>query len=377
MPTHIRPPLPENYKALCRLCREGRLFEVQEWFKFNTYKEPEKITSVSWPMGIAIEKGFHSLVETLLQKGIPADSRALSCAVRHRKFGLVELLFRYGARVDGIPFEDIASSGNKEIILHFIGRGADLFTGYPMARALIKHTRLFLGIYKSLIGEHPVLQFQAAIALRHFCKEGSMRGVSLLLWLGANPRTKVPAEADETEEQWDTSLMTAAWEAKLEVIKKLRPNPAIDDLNTLLQRGLYRQNMDCVRYWISLGADLNSMDESGRSNHYTVLLYVNWALESRSFLYLGTSNSDTKQFLRDWFSSGAKWTPNGEELSIGRKVFCQLSYFEALEFIKLLITKEVVTTDDLVKLLDTPKLRQHLKERRLAIVKLLPTLKNG
>lgn len=28
-----RPPLPEDYKELCTLCRAGKLFAVQEWFK--------------------------------------------------------------------------------------------------------------------------------------------------------------------------------------------------------------------------------------------------------------------------------------------------------------------------------------------------------
>lgn len=374
-PKNTRPPLPENYKVLCRLVREGRLFEVQQWFKDNKYEEPEKFTSVNWPMGIAIEKGFHSMVEVLLQNGIPADDCALQKATAHRRAGMVDLLFQYGATVDMVDLSSVIRTGDRDSIMKFISRGADLVTGYPIATGLIRQTKPFLGIYKSLINQHPHLQFQADMALRHFCEIGNLRGVSLLMWLGADPRAKVPRDPKDSEDLWDTPLMTAAWEGHLDVIKRLKPDPSKDDFNALLHRGLYRRKMDLVRYWISLGADLNSVDECGLSSHHTVLLHLSWALEPRNSWSYGTSSSDSKRFLLEWFSSGAKWTPKTEELSTARKVFSQLSYFEVLELLKLLIAKEVITTDALTNLLDTPKLRQHLKERRFAIVKLLPRLK--
>jgi hypothetical protein len=93
---------------------------------------------------------------------------------------------------DMVDFEYIVFIGEREIIRKFIDRGTDLVTGYPIAKGLIRLTRLFLGIYKSNIQKHPELQFQANMALRHFCGEANLPGVSLLMWLGANPRAKVP-----------------------------------------------------------------------------------------------------------------------------------------------------------------------------------------
>ena len=83
-PKNIRPPLPEDYKELCGLCRAGKLFAVQEWFKAHKYNEPERRDCRHWPIGIAIEKGFHSLVEVLPQKGVQADGRALQRAAEYR-----------------------------------------------------------------------------------------------------------------------------------------------------------------------------------------------------------------------------------------------------------------------------------------------------
>lgn len=93
-------------------------------------------------------------------------------------------MFQYGATVELVEFEYIVSIGEREIILSFMERGADLITGFPIATGLIRQTRSFLGIYKSNIEKHPELQFQADMALRHFCDEGNLRGVSLLMWLG-------------------------------------------------------------------------------------------------------------------------------------------------------------------------------------------------
>lgn len=95
-PKRTRPPLPEDYKQLCNLCRAGKLFAVQAWFKAYKYVEPERYDCRHWPIGIAIEKGFHSLAEVLLQNGVPADGRALEMAAQYRNQDIVELLFTKG-----------------------------------------------------------------------------------------------------------------------------------------------------------------------------------------------------------------------------------------------------------------------------------------
>ena len=97
-PKNVRPPLPADYKDLCALCRAGKLFAVQDWFKEHKYVEPARYDSRHWPIGIAIEKGFHSLAEVLLQNGIPADARALQRAAEYRNRDIVELMFQYGLR---------------------------------------------------------------------------------------------------------------------------------------------------------------------------------------------------------------------------------------------------------------------------------------
>ena len=168
------------------MCRAGKLFAVQEWFKVNKYVEPPDINSRQWPMGIAIEMGFHSLVEVLLQNGIPANGDAVEAALWERNEDIVRLLFEYGADARSVNFSEVVDIASPPLMRFFLDRGADPIAGYPIAKGLIRTTRPLLGIYKTYSLKYPQLQFQADMALRHFCEEGKLRGVCLMMWLGAN-----------------------------------------------------------------------------------------------------------------------------------------------------------------------------------------------
>ncbi len=70
--------------------------------------EPAQYTCKHLLIGIAIEKGFHSLTEVLLQNGNPPDGRALQRATAYRNIDIVELMLQFGATVDMVDFEYIA-----------------------------------------------------------------------------------------------------------------------------------------------------------------------------------------------------------------------------------------------------------------------------
>jgi hypothetical protein len=98
-------------KQLLQLCKAGKLFEVEKWI------EAEHSISIrpelkSTPLDIAIDKGFHSLVE-LLARHEPSQevkNRALSRAVFHKRPDLIELLVTHGAQIEAIPFVDVLLS---------------------------------------------------------------------------------------------------------------------------------------------------------------------------------------------------------------------------------------------------------------------------
>jgi hypothetical protein len=114
---------------LCNLCREGKVFAVEDWFKQGGKPELAPKHRSRWAMGIAIERGFHSLVEVLLRNGFPADGATLWDAVRHRRRAIVELLLDSGANLKSVSLSWVISVGDSETIKLFLERGADLVEG--------------------------------------------------------------------------------------------------------------------------------------------------------------------------------------------------------------------------------------------------------
>src|SRR4051812_19302221 len=108
-----REKLPDDLKELCSLCRAGKLFAVQEWIRAGRPHRMPAGNFATSPIRTAIESGFHSMVEVLLQEGtVDQDEKddALIRAVDGRNLDLVELLSQYGADVRRVDFDTILSS---------------------------------------------------------------------------------------------------------------------------------------------------------------------------------------------------------------------------------------------------------------------------
>src|SRR6266704_2553489 len=78
-------------KDLLRLCKAGRLFDVQDWIasgKSLRFPDESKTT----PVEVALNSGFHSLVELLLQneENQQLKNRALQRALSLKRLDLIE-----------------------------------------------------------------------------------------------------------------------------------------------------------------------------------------------------------------------------------------------------------------------------------------------
>src|SRR6266567_5964930 len=96
---------PDPALEFCRLCREGRLFEAEAWLKAGKPARYEHKNVRCTPLGIAIDRGFHSLVGVLLKHGFTPTPKHLAFAVRKGQVGIVELLFEHGADASWLSFE--------------------------------------------------------------------------------------------------------------------------------------------------------------------------------------------------------------------------------------------------------------------------------
>ena len=127
------PSENETAQRFCRLLREGRLFEAEAWLKAGKPAQYDHRNVRCTPIGIAIDTGFHSMLELLLRNGFAPTPKHLSMAVSRGKPGLMKLLLDHGADVRWMNFGQVVYWPHPEVLKMFIERGADTQTGYPIA----------------------------------------------------------------------------------------------------------------------------------------------------------------------------------------------------------------------------------------------------
>jgi hypothetical protein len=211
------PLTPTEAKELLRLCESGKLYDIDAWIRAGrSLTVPHEIRKT--PLAVAISTGFHSLVELLLrnEQSQQAKNEALRLAIQLDRRALVELAVVCGADAKSVPFIDVLMTGDRALGAFFLERGADTLTDYPFARAFHElRAKTTLGSYLDCRRSQPdvaqKLQEQVDMALRQFCQEGSLKWVSLLMWAGANPRSRGPALDDVAhidDPEWHTQRLS-------------------------------------------------------------------------------------------------------------------------------------------------------------------------
>jgi len=199
---------PDELEPLRAMCREGRLFDVQQWVRQGNPVAlkvlPPRGKRRHNPLRIALDRGFHSLVQVLLEAGAPIEEdnyHALHHAVELRRRDLVELLITKGARVEDISMQTVIATWDRAMVDLFMANGANLIDDNPIAWGLVNQIRTALGVFKQYAGQHPELKEQVNIALRHHADNGNAKWVALCLWAGGDPWSRGPDEAPD----WDAS----------------------------------------------------------------------------------------------------------------------------------------------------------------------------
>jgi ankyrin repeat protein len=373
-------------KQLIGLCRAGRLYEIEKWInegkslKIPAATKRGKQRSL---LEIAVETRFHSLVELIAkhEASQSAMNHALCEAVSSRRLDLVELLLANGADIRSVPLADVLLTWEPTLIRFFLDHGADPSEGRPFAEAFGARVRTALRPFVEYKRSHPelaaALQEQLDCALRHFCGEGDLKWVSLLIWAGGDPRSRGPClekEYTEDSECHTSGLEEACRSETLDALKKLKPDPSRDNLTELLGWAAIWCRKETLEYLLEIGANPNDKAIGGSSALDTVLreFRVN-RFDPFNWKRLKSKYDVSRSFdcVRVLLAHGAIWN-HGEsyDLNCLRRALLECEPDVTIDLLKLFREHNVCPAAQVHKLLGTPRMKDHLKPAMNALLRL-------
>ena len=377
---------PSEAKHLLRLCKIGRLFDVQHWIASGeSLSVPADLKTT--PLEVALDTGFHSLVEMLVRHEASQNlkNRALRHAVSLKRLDFIELLVSNGAEISSVPFISVLRVWEPTIIRYFLDHGADFITDSPFAVAFSERIRTALRPWRECRDKYPNaaphLQEQADRALRHFCFQDDLKWVSLLMWVGADPRSSGPTldddeDSDDPEER-TTAIEAAAHSENVQIMKRLKPDVERDNVDKLLIYAASFGHADVVRYLLEIGAKPNEEPNVGSTAlHQCLLSFQYKSLRYRiSSTWYGTSCkapryevSKTLETIQLLLEKGARWQPdNARELASVRRNLYECEPDVTLELVELLVNHKACSKDALDNLLRTPAMKKHLIPVRIKL----------
>ncbi|MBS3779454.1 MAG: ankyrin repeat domain-containing protein [Desulfovermiculus sp.] len=378
----------DDIKPLIELCKAGKLFEVQDWIhsgKPVNIKQSQRGGRKKTPLEIAIDRGFHSLVQVLLEGGsIIADDRfnALNQALFKKRFDIIQLLVKHGADVSSVDMIDVFDTWEPKIMDYFIEHGADVETDYPLAWAFCQRIRTTLGFYKRYKHRFPSFQTQANIALRHHCKEGNLKWVSLMIWVGANPYEPGPElydlGFDLEEEEWMNALDYAALYDHYEVfeLKQIKLNPQDSRASQLLDHACFSKDARILAMFLEKGFKPGDRPDEGTELIQRCLYGLESFWDRGSTRNLDSNRAREKmKMIHLLAQNGAKWLPQDKQtIKDARLKLIKMRPDYAVEFIWIMAEYKASNQDYIKELIRTPSIKAILAEHRSTIDELLEKL---
>lgn len=367
-----RPPLPEDMKELRRLVRDGKLFAVQKWIAQGrrTFAPDSAWSS---PLEIAVDTGFHSMVEILLQQGVDQDQKnyMLERAVGDANFELIKLLVEYGANPRCVDFEQVCRTGHPFIVKFFVDHGIDAETGQPFARALCYPKRRYLGVYMRYRNKFPSFKRQLNLALRHLARDGNLKWVSPLMWAGGDSHLHLPDIGEKPFPRTDTSALEEAVRTNRdEIVDKIGIDPKRDNVNRMFELACLLGHTKMAEKLLAHGAKAEGKNGSGKPME-DAMWHLTWEMEDHYGIRSEFRAKDALAAVIHLADLGGRWQPDDSDLRRFRRnlYFFDVNFSEGL--IKTLHQHKVSSSEVLLKLITAPKMKSYLGFRRPALAKLI------
>jgi hypothetical protein len=371
----------EEIKPLVELCKAGKLFEVQDWIRAGKPVNPPdsgRGTGPRSPLEVAIEQGFHSLIQVLLESGAAFErvgrSTAMSRALKHRRFDIVKLLVEHGYDPASVDMREVFETWDGELMDYFIDRGANVEDRKPLADALCNRIQTALRIVKRDRERFPSFQRQADIALRYHCKEGNMKWVSLMLWAGADPYAS-GAEIDDKDAERShgiTALELAALYKRYEIfgLKQIRLDPKHPAMQRVAYFACSSDGLELLKKLFELGVEVNDQDNGGSSLIGHLLDKMSWNFRGGLTSRLTPEGLDTSEahegieLIEFLAQKGAKWAPKDKgEINSARRSLLKLVPRYALGFFSIMATHKACSKGVIQTLLGTASMKKHMRKQ--------------
>ena len=373
--TRKRAASYEEIQPLIALCKAGRLFDVQKWIADGQPIIPPlglKIRKKS-PLELAIALGFHSLVEVLLEGGALVEDQRyspLSHALEKRRLDLILLLVKYGADPKSVSMDQVIASGDRKLIDYFIEQGGDMETGNPLALGLCEHIYSLLGVFKRYETRFPSFQEQINIVLRHSCREGNLKWVSLMLWAGADPYAKGPSYPDEKPDPESdiSALDLAALYSHLEIfrLKPIRESLNPSRAQDLLSWACAADKADLLKELLSKEFSPGAMPDDGSSLIQNLLIRLSlwdgsWPFERRSKDVDTSDSRERIKMIHLLARHGAKWHPKDKyDFKQVRSSLRKMKPEYILEFIWIMAGYRACSRETIMQLIEAHNIRKQI-----------------
>lgn len=339
---------------LTKACKKGRLFDalrMLEELGSARFRKTRKWT----PLFVAVDRGFHSLVEVLLRYEHEAWDleKAYGGALRRHRSDLAGLILRapsWRAPID--PVEALAT-GDCDLIRAMIASGTDFTAPHVVARACLRSSWGTLEcLTKGGIGIAPV-QHELQIAMVTHASRGHIKSVVRLLRAGidAHEPSDWFDERDRLMNEPMSAVHAAVYLDTPALLSIFRPSPEKDRAEDLLggtrEPAIYQVLLDA-------GFELNCQENGGSTALHDA---ITWG---RFFSIAPGLNREREKFVTDveWLlERGAKWVPrDSNDWRSVRDSLLAAGESLAGRLVKLLRDSGAITDNLLVELFRPPRM---------------------
>jgi hypothetical protein len=251
--TSPRPPAVAREPAadaseiaeLIGLCRRGLIYGVERWIQDGKPLQVARRRPGSrrgdTPLAIAIDTKQDDLVHLLLCNGYRPDlepDNPIERALKRRCRELLDLLAAWGGDPAAVRVREVLDTEDAGILDWFWDRGLDLTADEILAEVLAEFAIKPVCGWAKRHRDDPRVALALTVALSEVIwsdrRESRERAAHLLVWAGADPHLRVGLirwrrRGLDDEAERNSAVETAVFRGRHELLKLLKPDPALDD----------------------------------------------------------------------------------------------------------------------------------------------------